>query len=552
MAAKGVAPLAQAGGRGAQGPRRGASRLPPLAPVAARGVLADRTDSRLPPNPPGVGRGRRGPPRASSHLTTLARRHPDTRRQHGARAAGQKGGRFRLLAGDAPPAWGRRLQTDWRRGQLRRRRSFVRVRTPLGTLLATALKTARLHRLHHGLCWLWLRWLFDKLWLGLWHGLWLWHWPGRLLKNVLLGAPRRQWQWLRLPAPQDTRVRQGLRQTGGVGSDGSPAEAARPEANYRPEIAALVSKAARLGRAETGLFTQQAQQIFEPREGGSFNCGAKSGKRRLLAAGRRRRNGSPSRPLSVLGPQLLPARHRCSALAAATCDRAIGSLGQLRVLLAGVVALVGREPEVSAMLEDVLFLVLGVGLRRCRFRAAAALHVQAVFLRRQLEGGFVVLRRDFEGRQSWAGRRERGHGFLTFSRCLLGNRSPHPPSLSKPQRPHPPQLDTPAGVNASGRQAGLLPERRAAVFNSGAACRADLREVGSPRSAVGAASRAKHKLELGAGIAKLRSVKLVSGVRGYCGGNPAGARCPSEGGETPGGAAAGAAGPAAADKNREM
>ena len=69
---------------------------------------------------------------------------------------------------------------------------------------------------------------------------------------------------------------------------------------------------------------------------------------------------------------------------------------------------------------------------------------------------------------------------------------------------------------------------------------------------MGAASRAEHQLELGATLTKLRGMELVSGVRGNCGGDPAGARCPSEGGETPGCATAGAASPAAADKNREV
>ena len=69
---------------------------------------------------------------------------------------------------------------------------------------------------------------------------------------------------------------------------------------------------------------------------------------------------------------------------------------------------------------------------------------------------------------------------------------------------------------------------------------------------MGAASRAEHQLELGALLTKLRGVELMSGMRGNCGGNPAGTRCPSEGSEAPGGAAASAAGPAAADKNREV
>ena len=69
---------------------------------------------------------------------------------------------------------------------------------------------------------------------------------------------------------------------------------------------------------------------------------------------------------------------------------------------------------------------------------------------------------------------------------------------------------------------------------------------------MGAASGAEHQLEDGAFLAKLRGVELVRGIRGDCGGNPARARCPGEGGETPGGAAAGTASPAAADKNREV
>ena len=53
MAAKGVATQALvAGGRGAQRPRGGASRLHPLALVAAEGAPADRTDPRLPPSTP--------------------------------------------------------------------------------------------------------------------------------------------------------------------------------------------------------------------------------------------------------------------------------------------------------------------------------------------------------------------------------------------------------------------------------------------------------------------------------------------------------------------
>ena len=69
---------------------------------------------------------------------------------------------------------------------------------------------------------------------------------------------------------------------------------------------------------------------------------------------------------------------------------------------------------------------------------------------------------------------------------------------------------------------------------------------------MGAARRAEHQRKYGATFIELRGVELMRGIRGSCGGNPAGARCPSEGSETPGGAAAGTASPAAADKDREM